>query len=125
LDSECSDADENTAPCPALTLTDYAEMERVAVGDRGTLAHYTDAILRENGLSYREQEEITGISGALVYRMANGGQVSADDVRRFARTAARMTVRVDAGLFWARLENRLSHLLGSLDEDGVSPRRAA
>lgn len=125
MDSEGSDTGGNIPLHPTLTLTDYAEMERAAIGDRGILAHYTDTILRENGLSYQEQEAVTGIAGEQVYRMAYGGQVSPGAVRQFARVAARMTVHVDAELFWARLENRLSLLLGSLDEDVIPPRRAA
>jgi hypothetical protein len=120
------------SPRPVLILTDYAEMERYALGDRGVLAHYTETLLRENGLSYRDQEGQTGVPAALVYRMAYGGLVTPLDVHRFARTAGRMTQREDARLFWTRLEARLANLLGVSDaaentfgSASDRPRRAA
>jgi hypothetical protein len=104
------------------TLRILEESGYNALGDRGLLAHYTRAILEENGLSYQEQETRTGVPMAVVHRMVHGRVVRLSAVRQFAAAAARLTHREDTRLYWLRLFERLSRLPGRADLDNSGSR---
>lgn len=119
-DSPISAADASLASADPETPTTLRILEEAgfsALGDRGLLAHYTRAVLEENGLSYQEQEGRTGVPMAAVHRMVHGRVVRLSVVRQFAAAAARLTHREDTRLYWLRLFERLSRLPGRADLD--------
>jgi hypothetical protein len=87
-----------------------ARMRHLAIDNWDQVAHFTQAVLAENGLSYREQEHHTGVGASTVYRMALGNAVGVRAVQQFAAFAAYRSRREETKNFWAGVLARFNHV---------------
>lgn len=85
-----------------------ARMRHLAIDNWDQVAHFTQAALAENGLSYREQEMHTGVGASTVYRMALGSAVGVRAVQQFAAFAAYGARRAETKAFWAGTLSRFN-----------------
>jgi hypothetical protein len=81
----------------------------VSLGDPLALARFTRAVLKENGLGYRDQEMHTGVAASLVYGLAQGQRVPERAMLQFASVATLKARSRETRLFWAAVFDRLSH----------------
>ena len=86
-----------------------ARMRHLAIDNWDQVAHFTQAVLAENGLSYREQELHTGVGASTVYRMALGNAVGVRAVQQFAAFAAYRSRREETKAFWTGTLSRFNH----------------
>ena len=86
-----------------------ARMRLMAIDNWDQVAHFTQAALAENGLSYREQELHTGVGASTVYRMALGNAVGVRAVQQFAAFAAYGSRREETKAFWTGTLSRFNH----------------
>lgn len=86
-----------------------ARMRHLAIDNWDQVAHFTQAVLAENGLSYREQETHTGVGASTVYRMALGNAVGVRAVQQFAAFAAYGSRRDETRAFWSGTLSRFNH----------------
>lgn len=86
-----------------------ARMRHLAIDNWDQVAHFTQAALAENGLSYREQELHTGVGASTVYRMALGNAVGVRAVQQFAAFAAYGAHREETKAFWTGTLSRFNH----------------
>lgn len=86
-----------------------ARMRHLAIDNWEQVAHFTQAVLAENGLSYREQELHTGVGASTVYRMALGNAVGVRAVQQFAAFAAYRSRRKETKAFWTGTLSRFNH----------------
>lgn len=85
-----------------------ARLRHRAVDNWDQVAHFTQATLAENGLSYHEQEGHTGVGASTVYRMAFGHPVGVRAVQQFAAFAACSSRQEETRAFWSGTLSRLA-----------------
>lgn len=102
-----------------------ARMRHLAIDNWEQVAHFTQATLAENGLSYREQEMHTGVGASTVYRMALGNAVGVRAVQQFAAFAAYSSRREETKAFWAGTLSRFNPVEEYLDAADDSPESIA
>ncbi len=103
-----------------------ARMRHLAIDNWDQVAHFTQAALAENNLSYREQELHSGVGASTVYRMALGNAVGVRAVQQFAAFATYAAHRPETKAFWAGTLSRFkptdSADASSTDTETEAPR---
>jgi hypothetical protein len=102
-----------------------ARMRHLAIDNWDQVAHFTQATLAENGLSYREQEMHTGVGASTVYRMALGNAVGVRAVQQFAAFAAYSSRREETKAFWSGTLSRFNPVEEFHDSADASPESIA